>query len=299
MSQKEDAPTGRVGARGDAEKQAQQPSQDRDLSPEAKAAVADALEWDAHRKKLAAGERKAERELNRCGCTILSTQLRDGTGALCVKRFTRDADGKVEKHDYGDAYKYAFEPRRFAELDGFFKLLERLQREPRRFIVRAEPIPEIGEGPHRRLLHPDSKTGDPATMQRVDRMWINIDVDGIPCPRGIDATKDPDAAAEYVASEVARHAPEFRDKSYIWQWSSSQSVEGIKEGTLSCHLYFWLDRAIPDRELFRWARWLKEKAGFAIIDPRVFVSVQPNYTGSPIFEKGVNAAASRPAAQEL
>jgi hypothetical protein len=260
------------------------------LDPKAGVAGADAAtrdtgaEADAERPRIKRKRATAQTELDRCGCTILSTHLRGGFGPLCVKRFDRDENGKVQKHDYDDAFKFAFERRRFARLDGLFKLLERLQGEPRRFIVRAEPIAGIGEGPHRRLLHPDSKTGDPATLQRKDRYWINIDVDGIPCPPGIDPTKDPEAAAEYVASEVARHAPEFRDKSYIFQWSSSQSVEGIKEGTLSCHLYFWLDRAINDDVLRRWATWLKAKAGFPIVDPRVFVSVQPNYTGSPIFE---------------
>jgi hypothetical protein len=214
-----------------------------------------------------------------CGCTILSTQLHDGSGPLCVKRFTRDAEGKVQKHGYGKAFKFAFQPWRLVGLNGLYRLLRRLEREPRRFIIRAEPVPDIGEGPHQRVTNP--KPGRLVTLQRVARKWIMTDVDGVPCPPHIDPRRDPEEAAEYLAS---LYPAEFHGMSYIWQWSSSQSVESIKEGLLSCHLWWWLDRAIPDDELRQWAEWVNDKAGLPLADPRAFVSAQPNYTGAPIFE---------------
>ena len=79
---------------------------------------------------------------------------------------------------------------------------------------------------------------------------------------------------------------EFRDASCWWQWSSSQGVPArlgeAPPDALRLHLWFWLDRAVPDEDLRRWAN--TRKAEGLPVDAALFNPVQPHYTARPLFD---------------
>jgi hypothetical protein len=153
-------------------------------------------------------------------------------------------------------------------------VLTRLQSEPKRFVVRGEPMPGLDlSKPVLRRKRPRANT--PATFREPagGRPYAMLDFDKVEIPSSIDLLSDPDGAAAYL---VGRLPPQFQDASYHWQLSSSA---GMGNGsTLSGHIWFWFDRCVSDAELTYWA---EENA--LPIDVAIFRTVQPHYTAAPIF----------------
>jgi hypothetical protein len=213
------------------------------------------------------------------------TILRAATGRIATKRFSASRDGRVRKSGYGNERFFIFEPVEVGSIVELAVLLQRLQRDPRAFIVRGTPLPDADRRCSRRLLHHDPKTGDPPTIEAADRCWVMIDLDGVMCPVGLDPRipEDVDELIDYLTGLLPA---EFHDASCFWQWSASQSVPD-RLGTdppdrLRAHLFFWIDRALPDAVLRRWATALKRDG--LPVDPAVFAPVQPHYTAAPVFD---------------
>jgi hypothetical protein len=120
----------------------------------------------------------------------------------------------------------------------------------------------------RRLLYPDPKTGDLATLRDVARRWLALDFDSLPRPECVH-TDDLQACA---AAAIERLPQEFRSASCIVQATASH---GIKPG-LRLRLWHWLDRPTTGTELKTWLR-------VAPIDMSLFGGAQPIYTAAPIF----------------
>jgi hypothetical protein len=104
-----------------------------------------------------------------------------------------------------------------------------------------------------------------------------FDFDDTPCPPDIDAENDPEAAVEFLISQLPA---EFQNTTCWFQWSSSAGVWGWNN--LRAHIFFWLDRPIPDDELKDWAKRIDAK-----IDKSLFNGVQVHYTAAPFFDDGV------------
>jgi len=112
----------------------------------------------------------------------------------------------------------------------------------------------------------------------VGRRWMLIDFDNIPMPPGLCLQQDVGAVCEHLITLLPT---EFCEASYHWQLSSSA---GLGDPTVvSMHLWFWLDRPLPDVELKGWAKWWNEQAGTKIIDTALFNDVQAHYTAAPEF----------------
>jgi hypothetical protein len=197
-----------------------------------------------------------------------------------------DERGKLKVQPTDTAKYFEYHTARVGHLSNLVRLLRRLERMPQSCIIRGELLPGVNPKRARRLLHPDRKSGDPATVRAVARQYVQLDMDGIACPPGIDPIEEPDEAVGHLISLLPE---EFHDARCYWQWSSRQSVKDerghlIKPG-LSAHLWFWLDRPIPDDDLKHWAETLNETAGYPLVDPALFQPVQEHYTAFPIFEE--------------
>lgn len=213
------------------------------------------------------------------------TVLRSTTGRMATKQFRVGRSGQIRKTGYDRELFFSLTPHAAEGLEELAVLLCRLERDSRAFIVRGAPLPTTDRRRARRLLHDDPKTGEPATLEAVDRAWIMLDLDGVACPSGLDP-RVPEDADDLIEHLVGLLPPEFHDAGCFWQWSGSQGVPDRlgqePPDELRAHLFFWLDRTVPDHELRRWAITLKQKG--LPIDPTVFAPVQPHYVAAPIFD---------------
>jgi hypothetical protein len=213
------------------------------------------------------------------------TILRAVSGRIATKRFSAARDGRVRKSGYGKERYFTLEPVEAGNIVELAALLKRLERDPRALLVRGAPLPEANRRHARRLLHHDPRTGDAPTLAAADRCWVMIDLDGVACPAGLDP-RLPEDADELIDHLTGLLPVEFHDATCYWQWSASQSVPdrlgSDPPDQLRAHLFFWLDRPVPDGELRRWASGLK-KSGLPI-DPAVFAPVQPHYTATPVLD---------------
>ena len=212
------------------------------------------------------------------------TILRAASRRIATKRFSALRDGRVRKSGYGNERFFALEPAEADNILALAALVHRLERDPHAFIIRGAPLPDADRNRARRLLHPDPSTGDPPTIVAADRAWVMMDLDGVACPAGLDP-RVPDDAEELLDHLTGLLPPEFHDATCYWHWSASQSVPerlgADPPDQLRAHLFFWLDRPIPDTALRRWATGLKK--GGLPLDPAVFAPVQPHYVAAPVF----------------
>jgi hypothetical protein len=205
------------------------------------------------------------------------TVLHSVNGKYATKQFSQDKEGNIKNRSYGSEKFFRIESIAVANFRELCEALDQVAKDPYAFIIRGEPVPGINQAYTRRLLHPDPKTGDPATFAAVGRHWLLIDVDHVPAPPLTDPVTDPEGAIQAV---IGMLPPELQDASVYWQFSSSQSLPG-SENTLSVHLVYWSEVPYTDDELNRWAAAVNNTT--RIIDPAVFRAVQPNYIASPLF----------------
>lgn len=116
------------------------------------------------------------------------------------------------------------------------------------------------------------------------RRWICIDFDKLPLPPGLHLDVNGVAAVcDYLITLLPE---EFHHCSYHWQLSSSAGL--LNDGKVSMHIWFCLDRPVPDWDLKYWATaWNQAHsdlvAGKSIIDTLLFNDVQAHYTAAPTF----------------
>ena len=197
---------------------------------------------------------------------------------LASKTFSQKKDGTIQNRSYGNEKYFSVTAIEVAGIGELAPALEGLSRNPHAFIVRGEPLPGIDRKRTRRLLHPDRKTGEPATFTEAPRRWALVDVDKIACPAAIDPKSDPEDAVEHV---IGLLPAELHDAWCWWRLSSSQSV--FSDTTISMHLWVWLDAPLGGDELKRWAIAANQSAGYKLIDPALFSAVQAHYVAAPDF----------------
>jgi hypothetical protein len=194
------------------------------------------------------------------------TIVRCRPGLLLAKRITPDGIRSYDNAKHVDLLS-----RQVDGLGDLGELLRLLAPRPRLAVVRGEIIDPGHTRNVRRLLYADRDTGEPASLKPVPRLWLALDIDGIPAPSGLDIT-DLIACAKVAA---ARLPSAFHQTSLIVQPTASH---GIAPG-LRLRLWCWLSRPTSDSEL---KFWLKA----APVDQSVFGASQLIYTGSPVFESG-------------
>ena len=201
------------------------------------------------------------------------TILKTTNGKLASKRFVADEQGRVTKIDY-DAGKHftviEAPASNIAELSSMLNLVE-----PRRdcLVIRGAPRTDLDASQTQQRLKTNFQS-PPA-----GRSWVLIDADKIKLPPGMSLQQDISAVCEYFIGLLPL---EFHNSSYHWQLSSSAGMGD--PSIVSLHLWFWLDRPIPDALLKRWALHWNAQAGSKLIDPALINDVQAHYTAAPMFE---------------
>ena len=193
---------------------------------------------------------------------------------VMTKRLRRATNGSTYKTDYDDALKFDAQKIGINHIADLCDVLFDLSEQPNKVAIRGMPID--GHYDVYRRLH-----GDKAEFvaHRAGHHWFCADFDEVPMPMFLD----PDDDVEIILGYLVRLLPPvFWNVSFYWQWSCGHGLDGGK--TLRAHLWFWCREKHTDKEFENWARWINGEAGWKILDPAVFRTVQPNYTAAPILE---------------
>lgn len=178
----------------------------------------------------------------------------------------RHADGTTQ--DYDRAKHLDLSTVEAPDLDALHPLLLGLLNRPDTCALRgAIADPERVHGV-RRLLHPDPKTGDPATLLDIPRAWLALDLDGLPLPSGLDPH---DLAACGRMARLALPAA-FHGAACI---IGATAGHGFKPGA-RLRLWCFLSRPMMGAELKRWL-------GAAPVDKALFSAAQAIFTAAPVF----------------
>jgi hypothetical protein len=174
-------------------------------------------------------------------------------------------DGTVQGYDRARTFDMI--PHPIAGLGDVFDLLTHLAHRHDCAVVRGEPHDPAGSRGVRRLLFPDARTGEAATLRNVPRRWLALDMEGVPLPASVSADDLRSCAALALATLPAA----FGRADCIVQATGSH---GFKPD-LRLRLWFWCDRAVPGAELRRWLHGTPA-------DPSVFSGAQVIYTAAPV-----------------
>jgi hypothetical protein len=198
--------------------------------------------------------------------------------AVMTKRLRKATNGVIYKTDYDDALKFDVQKIGINHIADLCDVLFDLSEQPNKVAIRGMPIDRHYDVYRR--LH-----GDKAAFvaHRTGHHWFCADFDEVPLPIFLDPGDDVEIILGYL---VRLLPPVFWNVSFYWQWSCGHGLDGGK--TLRAHLWFWSREKHTDREYENWAKWINGEAGWKILDPAVFRTVQPNYTAGPILEDGVN-----------
>lgn len=175
---------------------------------------------------------------------------------------TFHADGRVRPYRAGKHFRC--EELACSSLQDLHSILMSLQDMQRAFVIRGEPV---GDGTLADAIIRRTKVN----FRDVPRRWLMLDIDGVPLPSGMEPL-----SGEALAHVVGLLPPEFKDTSFVAQWSNSA---GLKPGVIKVHLWFWLKTPLGSSDLRAWARTLGP-----LVDPAVFNTVQPHYTARPVFD---------------
>lgn len=185
-----------------------------------------------------------------------------------TKHYTIDADtdiplkGKVKTSYYHDSYTVPVD-----NLADLYEALESVRSNPNAFIIR-------GRGREDQMSKVRRTKDDPANFTEQPTQWICFDFDSL---EGFTGYSD-----DTVQSIIKQCLPaEFHVADYIYQWSSSAGLyykeQPIKPG-INIHLFFWLDRAVTDRELKAWFKSYAEPK----FDTSVFRTITPIFVGNHV-----------------
>ena len=215
-------------------------------------------------------------------CIDHVTVLMTAPGHTASKRFVKTAAG-IQKTDFNAGFLFKLlEPLPVTDIVSLHEALTAIESFPNMLVIRGAPLnASHAECWIRRLG--DGSEGSNFATPSIGRRWVLIDFDKIALPKKHSLKKDTVAVCDYL---IGLLPPEFHDVSYHWQLSSSAGV--FNTSTVSMHIWFWLDWPVPDADLKTWAKAVNDKAGYTLVDPALFQSVQAHYTAAPIFEGMAN-----------
>lgn len=197
------------------------------------------------------------------------TVLRTTGGERLCKTLTRTDDDWL-KQSYDRAFRFdVTEMDDVSSIDDLWSILQVLEGQPDTCVIRGRRRPGASTEAVLRRLH--DQPGERATFEEVVVPWIMLDIDGL--------AADPAWSNEERLAHIISTLPAcFHGATYTYQWSSSAGLDCWK--TLSCHLWFWLDRWSKDR-----CSRLRDQANAEswAIDKSLLNPVQIHYTASPVF----------------
>lgn len=195
---------------------------------------------------------------------------------VATKTIKRHRDGTIEKIGFGKAKHFGWAQETVEGVHGIFAILQRLAKEPRKLVIRADPAEGIPANNVTRRIY-DHADG-PAHFKAANpgRRWICFDFDGIKPNFFLhEPPSDHDLirAVKYARSLLPA---EFHNAACVYRWSASAGLGDWT--TISLHLWFWLSRPVACRSIRDWAE--KDQ----IVDCAMFSPAQAHYTAAPIFD---------------
>lgn len=188
------------------------------------------------------------------------------------KKFFLDDSGELQTDNFQHAFLFDAEAVRVDNIEELATLLQRVSAAPNKILIRG--------------LHQD---GNAASQQRQKANfpehpdgtpWVMLDFDDIPLAEGIDPLSM--AALDFV---VAKLPAEFQNASYFYQFSNSAGIlkaDGTpKKAGLNAHLFFWLNRRVPGKQLNGYLQKHCLDTGFYEIDENKGGVVQLKYGIDP------------------
>lgn len=209
------------------------------------------------------------------------------------KRYDRDEAGRVQKSSYQNAYLFKAEQVPVDGIDALGHVVETFSASDRCILIRGLPA--------RPLQKRIRRTKENFAEHKDGTKWAMLDFDNIELPEGMDPLSG--EAIEWVIDKLPA---EFHNATYFFQFSASAGILGadgvpLKSG-LNVHLFFWLDRRIPGKQLAAYLSLHCMETGFYTlgedkggnaalvvgVDPAVIRSeVQPHYIAAPTIGDGV------------
>jgi hypothetical protein len=155
-----------------------------------------------------------------------------------------------------------------------------VRNDPKAFIIRGMGREPILTQVRRTKEEPDNFHEEPT-------QWLCFDFDELPYNSTVPipqllGSMDCNRMGQFINDNIIKQylPKEFHNIACIYQWSSSAGLmykdQVIKQG-INLHLFFWLDRAVNDRELKTWL-----DKGDLIWDMSVFNTVTPIFVGNHI-----------------
>ncbi|MBY4719094.1 DEAD/DEAH box helicase [Ralstonia mannitolilytica] len=209
------------------------------------------------------------------------------------KRYYRDEAGSVQKENFQNAFLYSVKTVPANGIEDLARVVESHSANPQCILIRDLPVSVtptwVRKTKENFAEHPE---GSP---------WAMLDFDNIKVPEGMDPLSH--EAIEWV---IARLPAEFHSTTYFYQYSASAGILGadgvpLKSG-LNVHLFFWLDRRIPGKQLAAYLSLHCMETGFYKleankgdvvglvpgVDPALLNSpVQAHYIAAPTIGDGV------------
>jgi len=186
------------------------------------------------------------------------------------------ADGTIKPYD--DTKNYSVRTEHVADINALSALLTSLEPASRSGVIRGLFKGDVAAS----AIDPEHHK--PGLARKIKALyddaplhWVLIEVDKFKSIA--DPVREPVAAiTEYIRAHLP---PEFFDRSYHWQLSSSAGHPSAA-GNLKVHLWFWLAEPATSDDLKRWAETQQ-----IAVDKSVLNSVQFHYTAAPLAEPGV------------
>jgi hypothetical protein len=198
-------------------------------------------------------------------------------GRIAAKRFVREADGSITRHDYDKVTLWGLHPVAETSLEGMADRLRALALDMACMIVMGVPAEGLDLFWAHRRWSAESR-GSSATLRAVDRAWLPLDFDDVAVPAGLGRADRLSDAALYVRDHLLPE--EFHGVRMVAVPSARTGMVGDSVARL--RLFAALDCAHQLGALKDWAKGAR--AGLNLpLDPSVFGAGHPIYTARPKF----------------
>lgn len=177
-----------------------------------------------------------------------------------------------------------------SDIADLYEVIESVRADPNAFIIRGKGVEDVQVGVRRTKEDPQNFVEAPTAWVCLDFDEWKLDDDEYLCADNRmtrDEFAPPRTSPEAIEHIIQHDLPaEFRNVTYIYQWSSSAGLEyggkPVKAGT-NLHLFFMLDRALIDRELTAWLETIGEQRyRKRVFDTSVFRTITPIFVGNHI-----------------
>ena len=207
--------------------------------------------------------------------------------AVLTKKATM-VDGKIKVFPAANHKFFKSEERRVNNIKELSSLLTEIQSVPSQAVIRGKIIGGVDKNYHkRRKLRDGGGKKNDQSYEEADHSWVMIDIDGMSSEQLMvhDPVNHP---LDTILCIVDLLPHPFRQANFHYQYSSSQGLK--PKNAISCHIWFWMDRRVKDRDLKRYFSLYNEsfvnsgEIDLRVVDTVLFESVQLHFTANPVID---------------